>query len=203
MKARNRRQRFLSRPVEECLVWLLFLVPAASEWWAARTGELGAHPVTQAEKDLGLWAFRFLLLTLAITPLRRYARIDLMKWRRVAGLLAFTYAVLHVGVYAVGERQGDLARILHDLANRLFLPFGLAAFLILLALAVTSQQFSMKLLGRRWRILHRGIYAAAILVTVHDLLGHKHWLGAPLVYAFIACGLVAMRSVRRPPVRLL
>lgn len=194
---RPRPLRFGSPLLREIMLYCLLLIPLASELWMFRSGELGDDPVAQAESDLGLWAFRFLLVTLAITPLRRYGGINLVRWRRVTGLLAFTYALFHVGIFAVIDKKLAMSVILHDVLTNYFIPFGVVAFLILTVLAATSQRASIRALGWKWRVLHRGIYIAALLVAVHYLLSFDSVKIEPVIYAVLTLVLLATRFDRR------
>ncbi|GBR03354.1 protein-methionine-sulfoxide reductase heme-binding subunit MsrQ [Acetobacter oeni] len=193
---RPRPVRLGSLLTREILLYCFLLIPLVSEVWMFRAGALGEHPVAQAESDLGLWAFRFLLVTLAITPLRRYGNINLVRWRRVTGLLAFTYALFHVGFFVVVDRKLAAGVIFHDILAHYFIPFGVIAFLILSVLAVTSQRASVRVLGRKWRVLHRGVYVAAFLVAVHYLLSFDSIRIEPIIYAALTLILLATRLDR-------
>lgn len=181
------------RLLQEVLVFLFFLLPLVSELWMLRTGQLGGHPVAQAEQDLGLWAFRFLLMTLAITPLRRFTGISLMHWRRVTGLLAFTYALFHAGIFVVVQHHLNAVAIWHAVTTHPFLIAGIAALFILTLLAVTSQRVSMRKLGRKWKSLHRAVYPAAVLVALHYLLFAGVKGAGPLIYAALTALLLLAR----------
>lgn len=190
---RPRPVRAASPLAREVLLYCFLLVPLASELWMLPNGTPGDNPVKQVEADLGLWAFRFLLMTLAITPLRRYGRINLVRWRRVLGLLAFTYAFFHVFVFIVIDKKLAMNVVLHAVLTKYFLPFGIMAFFILAALAATSSRASMRVLGRKWRVLHRGIYIAACLAAVHYLLFFDSIRTEPVLYAALTLALLAAR----------
>jgi sulfoxide reductase heme-binding subunit YedZ len=173
------------------------LAPAALILERARTGELGPNPIAEALNELGLMALVLLLASLACTPLRTVggwtwpARI-----RRLLGLLAFGYAALHVAVY-VGLDQGlDLRGLLVDVVKRKFIFVGFAAFVMLLPLASTSTNASVRRLGYvRWSRLHMLVYPAAICAVIHFIWRVKKDLREPLVYAAILALLLVVRVV--------
>ena len=139
-------------------------------WLAGRAviGQLGVNPVETLQLETGQWALRWLWLTLAITPLRRWTKWSkAIQWRRPLGLLAFTYAVLHLLTYLIFDAQFDVRYIIDDVAKRRFIAVGMLAFLMLFPLAVTSTKKWIKRLGHRWQLLHRLIYPAAVLAWVH------------------------------------
>lgn len=142
----------------------------------------------------GTSAFRFLLLCLAITPLRRWTGLAaLAPWRRTLGLIAFAYAALHITVWALLD-VGELEGVLGDLQKRPFIVLGALAFLCLMTLALTSTRGAIRRLGgRRWIRLHRLIFPAAILVVVHYAFAQKADLRMPLVHAVVLVLLLGAR----------
>ena len=184
-------RRRLFRP----LLYVLGLVPAMWAFWLGSRNQLGPDPVRTFEHILGLWAFRFLLASLAITPLRVFLRINLISYRRMLGLLAFTYAAMHVLAYVALDLRFDFVTLYRDLTRRPFLIFGMAAFLCLLPLAVTSNRFSIRRLGRHWRRLHRLVYLALIAASVHFLMAFKTWHTDALIYVALGISLLAIRLV--------
>jgi sulfoxide reductase heme-binding subunit YedZ len=176
------------------------LAPAALLVWRAARGGLGANPIEAATHWTGDWALRFLLATLALTPLRR-----LLGWhgavayRRLLGLAAFAYASAHFAIWAVIDLGLDGAAIVEDVAERPFVTAGLAAFLLLAPLALTSTRGWMRRLGRRWAQLHRLAYLAAALAVLHYLWLVKADLRPPLAHAAVLALLLAARlpGVRR------
>lgn len=180
-------------------VFALCLLPAALLTQALFTGGLGVNPVETLLRDLGDWGLRLLLVTLAITPLRWLTGAAwLIRLRRMLGLFAFTYVVLHLSVFVVFEHSLRLAGILDDIANRPYILVGFSAFLLLLPLALTSTQGWMRRLGRRWKQLHWLVYPAAILGVAHFFLLIKanRWT-EPLIYAGVLAALLGYRMVRR------
>lgn len=159
--------------------------------------ELGADPVKFILHDTGLWALRFLLLTLAMTPLRALSgRTEFIKIRRQLGLWSFFYASLHLLVYAGLDLGLDFAHLWEDIVKRPYITVGFLAWLILLPLAITSNQKMMKKLGRKWKTLHKSIYLIAVLACLHFLWLVKKDLTEPLIYSSIAFVLLIFRGVK-------
>jgi methionine sulfoxide reductase heme-binding subunit len=183
--------------VPKLLVYLVGFVPAV--WWfdLGFTDRLGADPMRALEHALGLWALRFLVASLAITPLRQIAGLNLLRYRRALGLLAFYYAVLHLLTYLVLDQGLDIDAIISDILKRLYITIGMAAFLILVPLAVTSNNPAIKRLGAKlWQRLHRLTYLAAILAVLHFLMSVKSWPAEPVIYALIVVALLGYRLIR-------
>lgn len=181
------------------MLYVLLLIPAVSEVLELRGKTGDSHAVDGVETDFGLWAFRFLLATLAVTPLRRFAHFSLTRWQRVLGLLAFTYALLHAGIYLVLEQKLDPARILKDIYENWFILFGVLALLLMTPLALTSSRSAMRLLQRGWKKLHRTVYAVGCLAAVHYLLAAGVGSVGMMIYVALMCVLLAVRIF--PPTR--
>lgn len=183
------------------IVFAVALVPLFWTFWLAYTGELGAEPVLESVKQSGLWALRFLLVALALTPLRLLTGVAaLARFRRMVGLFAFFYAFIHLSTYVGLDQFFDWPAIGREILKRPYITIGMGAFLILTALAATSTNGMVKRLGgKRWRTLHRGVFIAGLAGCVHFIMLVKGWQTPPLVYAAIAIGLLAFR---RWPVRL-
>ncbi|MDR6774919.1 sulfoxide reductase heme-binding subunit YedZ [Azospirillum sp. BE72] len=182
-------------------VFILCLVPLVWTVRLAYTGELGAEPVLESVKASGLWALRFLLIALALTPLRMLTGVaGLARFRRMLGLFAFFYATVHLSTYVGLDQFFDWAAIWKDIVKRPYITVGMGAFLILTALAATSTDGMVKRLGgKRWRALHKGVFVAGLAACLHFIMLVKGWQTAPLVYALICIGLLAFR---RWPIRL-
>ncbi len=187
----DRSIRFVVKP----LLFAACLLPLAGLVWRARYGELGANPIETLSRATGDWTLRFLLLTLAIRPLRRLRGGErLVRLRRMLGLYAFFYASLHLLVYAGLDLFFDPAAILDDIAERPYVTAGLASFLLLVPLAATSTRAAMRRLGgRRWQRLHRLVYVATLGGIVHYFWLVKSDLSDPLLYASLAGGLLGFR----------
>lgn len=174
--------------------WALGLWPALWLGWAIAQGRLGPNPVETLEHHSGLWALRLLLLTLAMTPLRRATgRPEPIRIRRLLGLWAYAWVCVHFLIYLVFDLQGSATQLAEDLAKRRYITLGFAAWLLLLPLAVTSTRTWQRRLGRSWRRLHRLIYAAAVLAVLHFVWLVKSDLREPLVYAGLLALLLAAR----------
>ena len=173
------------------------MVPIAFIAWRAATGRLGANPIAEALNALGLLALVLLVASLVCTPLRR---VTGWTWpprvRRTLGLLAFAFAALHVSVYAGLDQGLRLSAILADVVQRKFIFVGFAAFVLMVPLALTSTNASVRRLGfERWTRLHALVYPAAILAVVHFIWRVKADLREPLTYAAILSGLLLFRLV--------
>ncbi|MCQ8239637.1 protein-methionine-sulfoxide reductase heme-binding subunit MsrQ [Rhizosaccharibacter radicis] len=171
-------------------------VPAGWFFFLGATNHLGADPVRTFEHVLGLWALRFVILALLVTPVRDLARINLLRFRRALGLLAFWYALMHLLVYAILDRGLRWHVILQDITKRPFLIIGMATFVLLLVLACTSNRFSIRRLKRNWVRLHRLAYLAAALAAWHFIMSVKSWPPQPVLYGTIVAVLLAYRVVR-------
>ncbi len=175
-------------------IYWLGAVPAVWTFYLAIADRLGADPMKTLEQTLGLWALRFLIVSLAITPLRRMGGPNLLRYRRAFGLLAFFYALTHLLVYMVLDQGLDLAAIGRDILKRPYITIGMAAFLILLPLAITSNNAMIRRLGAEtWTRLHKWVYAAAALAAIHFVMVVKSWPPEPLIYAAIVAGLLLFR----------
>ncbi|MFN0177277.1 MAG: sulfite oxidase heme-binding subunit YedZ [Gemmatimonadales bacterium] len=191
--------RWVLKPV----TWVACLAPAG--WLVAGVvrGDLGADPVKTLTHTTGLSALVILLVTLANTPVRRLTGwASLVKLRRLTGLFAFFYAVIHLSIYAVFDHQLSVPEIGADILEHPWVLVGFSAFLILLTLAVTSPTAMVrKLGGRRWQALHRGIYLAAILAVLHFFWLVKKDVTEPLTYGAVLAALLAARLWRGAPRR--
>lgn len=176
------------------LVFLLCLIPLGLLIWRAFDGALGANPVESITHATGEWALRMLLITLALTPLRMLlGRAWPIRFRRMLGLFAFFYAALHLTTYLWLDQFFVLAAIVEDVVKRPYITVGFAAFVLMLPLAITSTQGWIRRLGRRWKTLHRAVYAVAILAVLHHLWLVKADLLEPLIHALILAVLLLAR----------
>ena len=150
------------------------LIPAAALIADAWRGNLTANPIEYITHATGDWAIRFLIITLAVTPIRRITGWNpIIQLRRMLGLFSFFYATLHFLTWFVLDWFFDVRQMAEDVAMRPFITLGMATFLMLLALALTSTQKSIRRLGRRWTQLHRLIYVAACTALLHFWLARK------------------------------
>lgn len=180
-------------------LFMLALVPLA---WLVVDGfadALGANPIEEITRRTGRWALRFLLITLAVTPLRRLTGWnDLVRFRRMLGLFAFFYASVHFTIYAVLDASLDLSYVLEDVLKRPYITVGFTTLCLLVPLALTSTNAMVRRLGgRRWRRLHRLVYVAAVGGVLHFLWQVKADFREPLIYLSL---LLVLLALRMPPI---
>jgi sulfoxide reductase heme-binding subunit YedZ len=184
--------------------WTLYIAGAAwGGWlfWLALTGGLGADPIEALEHRYGELALQLVVAGLAVTPLRQWAGLNLMPFRRAIGVLAFFFVLAHFLVWAVLDVQ-RLSAIWADILERPYVTIGMAGFVLLIPLAVTSNDWAVRRLGGlQWRKLHKLVYPAALLGAVHYVWLAKGFQIEPLVYLFAIVGLLALR-IRRPGARV-
>jgi sulfoxide reductase heme-binding subunit YedZ len=200
-RARLGRAVFGSVPVRRA-IYIVGSMPALWYFYRAFTDQLGIDPQNVLERALGLWALRFLIISLAISPLRRLGGPSFIRYRRAVGLLAFYYALLHVSVYLLLDQQLDMAAILADIARRPYITVGLIAFAILLPLAVTSNTSMIRRLGARWQSLHRLVYVASAAAVLHFIMVVKVWQVELLFYALCVSLLLLFRLQQSAAKRL-
>lgn len=182
----------LARRVPTWAVYLAYGAPSVWLFYLGLTGGLGIEPIKALEHELGEIALQLLIIGLCITPLRRFLGVNLIKFRRAFGLLAFYYVCLHLLVWLVLDVQIP-AQIWADIVKRPYVTIGFAAFLMLVPLAATSNNWSVRRLGPKWRQLHKLTYVVAILGAVHFIWLVKGFQIEPLVYLAVILGLLALR----------
>ena len=193
------------------LVFVLMLVPAiwlSWNWWLAfqyQPNGLGFNPQETSNRFTGDWALRFLLLSLAVTPFSKLIKSPKpILFRRMIGLFAFFYVVLHITSYVWLDMLFDWAELWSDVLKRIYITVGFAAFLLLIPLAVTSTQGWIKRLGgKKWQKLHKSVYAIGVLAIVHFIMMRKGFQIEPLVYAGILAVLLGARWRKIVPKALL
>lgn len=176
--------------------WLLYVIGAAYGGWLfflAATGQLGADPIEALEHRYGELALQLLIAGLAVTPLRTYLNLNLLCFRRAIGVLCFLFVVAHMAVWAVLDVQ-TLSAMWGDVLDRPYVTIGMAAFLLLLPLGVTSNNLSIRKLGAvAWRKLHRLVYPAAVFGGLHYVWLAKGFQVEPLIYMAVILALVGLR----------
>ena len=185
--------RFVWKP----LVFALCLVPGLLVLGDTYeiTGSLGANPVEEIQDRLGNWGLRFIMIALAVTPLRRITgRPELLRFRRMLGLFAFFYTLAHFLAWLILDQGIYWSAIVEDIADRPFITIGFLALLILTAMAMTSTNGMRRRLGRRWQQIHYGAYAAGILGVWHYWWQVKKDFRDPLIYAVILAVLLGLRA---------
>ena len=176
-------------------LFLLALLPLGRLLWAAWTGDFGPNPVEFVQRWTGTWTLNFLLLTLCISPLRVWTQWHwLLRLRRMLGLFTFFYATLHFLSFIGFDHSFDVDAIARDIFKRPFVTVGFAAFVLLIPLAATSNQWAIrKLGGRRWQELHRSVYAIGLLAVLHYSWMVKADISRPLAYAAVLGVLLGLR----------
>lgn len=182
----------VARWVPTWAVYIVYLLPVPVLLYLAQTGGLGREPINALERELGEIALQLLVIGLCITPLRRHLGVNLLKFRRAIGLLAFIYVALHLLVWLVLD-VGILSQIWADVIKRPYITIGMAAFVLMLPLAATSNNWSVRALGPAWRRLHQLTYVIAVLGAVHYIWLAKGFQIEPLVYLVVILGLIALR----------
>ncbi len=184
------------RKLAKACAFVASLIPLALLVRGALTNDLGANPAETIQLTTGRWAFKFLLLTLAITPLRRLTKWNIViQYRRMLGLFAFFYATCHLAAYYAFDLNFSIAALVGDTAKRPFIFMGMAAFLMMLPLALTSTRGWIRRLGKKWTLLHRLVYVAAICAAIHFAWKVKVFTGDPVLYAVAVAVLLGFRAV--------
>ena len=189
------RPRPLAQRIGTPVVVALSALPILWIAYAAYADRLGANPIREIVIRTGLWTLRFLALSLAVTPLRRFTGwSEIARQRRTLGLITFFYATVHLSSYIGLDQAFDWGDITHDVLKHRYTFVGMATYLILLPLALTSTKNSIRRLGgRRWNVLHRLVYLAAITGTIHYLWAVKKDTSRPLIYLLLFAGLLGIR----------
>lgn len=183
-----------------CLVPALTLAAGA---FGVAGFSLGADPVAALLHACGLWSLRFLMLTLCMTPLRNISgSLFWLRLRRMFGLYAFFYVLLHFTVYLLLDQNGRLGALWQDVVKRPYITIGMLGLLLLIPLAATSTAKAQRRLGRRWTRLHRLVYVIAILGVWHFWWQVKKDISEPLLYAAILALLLGYRIWRKAPLRV-
>lgn len=186
------------RPVRPWMVYTLGALPALLLVIDVFTGNLGVDPVKTIEHRVGEVALQLIVAGLCITPLRRFAGLNLIRFRRQIGVLAFVYATLHLLVWITLDLQFRWSEIGADLVKRPYIIVGFAAFLMLLPLAVTSNNAAIRRMGAAaWQRLHWLTYPAAALAGLHFILLVKAWPAEPLIYMGAILALLGLRLIPR------
>jgi sulfoxide reductase heme-binding subunit YedZ len=186
-------------------IWPIYVVGALPPVWyfyLGLTGGLGVEPIKEFEHRLGILGLQMLIAVLAVTPLRNLTDVSLIRFRRAMGLLTFYYIAAHLAVWLFLDVQ-IAAQIWADIVKRPYITIGMAGFVLMLPLAITSNNLSIRKLGPRWRRLHKLIYPVALLGAVHFVMLRKGWQVEPLLYLggivlLLALRLPALRRIGRP-----
>ncbi len=180
------------------LIFVAALSPGLWLGYRAYSGRLSVNPIEDITLTTGIWALRFLLVSLAITPIRRITGWQrIIQYRRMLGLFAFFYATLHLLTYVVLDQGLAFEYILPDIVKRPYITMGMTAFTLMLPLALTSTRGWIRRLGRKWQLLHRLVYLSAIAACVHFLWKVKIAIGEPVYYAVALAVLLLFRVLWR------
>ncbi|HET8965164.1 MAG TPA: protein-methionine-sulfoxide reductase heme-binding subunit MsrQ [Candidatus Acidoferrum sp.] len=200
-------RKFLASKWATVLVFALSTVPFFFIVWRTVRGDLTANPVEFYQHETGDWTLRFLVFTLCITPFRKIFELpELIRFRRMLGLFAFFYVCLHFLTYLGPDQSFAFSGMLKDVAKRPFITVGFAAFVLLIPLALTSTAgWIRRLGGKRWQMLHRAVYASAVLGVIHYYWLVKSDIRKPVFYGALVAVLLAWRlwswmSKKRAPV---
>ncbi|OAJ71590.1 sulfoxide reductase heme-binding subunit YedZ [Methylobacillus sp. MM3] len=180
--------------------FVIALLPLARLVWLGLTDGLGANPVEFVIRSLGTWTLVCLLVTLSVTPIRLIFGINwLVQLRRMMGLFTFFYVCLHLLAYAGLDQWFDWQAIVHDIAKHPYVLVGFSAFVLMIPLAVTSNQAMIRRLRQRWKMLHRLVYLIAILGVTHYWWLVKKDVSEPFIYAVVLFILLAVRVYYKRP----
>ena len=182
----------LARKIPTWPLYIGSLIPPAWYFYAGVTGRMGVEPIKAMEHAIGILGLQVLIASLCVTPLRTYARINLFKFRRALGLIAFFYIVLHLLVWLLLDVR-IASQIIADLYKRPYITIGMAGLLLLIPLAITSNRYSIRKLGANWRRLHRLVYPAVALGGIHFVILRKGWQLEPLLYLTVIGVLLLIR----------
>ena len=180
------------RKIPTWLVYIVGLIPVPLFLYWAQTGGLGREPIKALEHELGELALKLLIVGLAVSPLRKTIGLNLIKFRRSIGVLAFTYVALHLLVWLVLD-VGIISQIWTDILKRPYMTIGMVGFALMIPLAITSNNWWVKRLGPTWRRLHKLTYLVVILGGVHFIMIAKGIQLEPLIYIAVILGLLAFR----------
>ncbi len=175
------------------LIFILALLPFDLLFYNAVNNNLGANPIETLTRTTGDWTYRFLLITLCMTPLRRITGWSAwLRVRRMLGLFAFFYGCLHFSMYVL-DQYLNVETIIEDILKRPYITVGFTAFIMLWPLAITSNRYMMRRLGRRWQQLHKLVYVTAVLGLLHYLWLIKSDYAEAVVYLVVLSSLFAYR----------
>jgi sulfoxide reductase heme-binding subunit YedZ len=190
-------KRIEPRIIVKGLVFCASLIPTAYLAWNFQQGTLSANPLADITNETGIWTLRFLVLTIAVTPVRRLTGFhELSRYRRMLGLFAFFYGTLHFTTYIWFDKFFDLGDILRDIPKRPFITVGFTAFTLMIPLALTSTKKMIKRMGgKKWNLLHRLVYISAVAGAIHYLWLVKVVTKPQLFYAATVAVLLGYRLV--------
>lgn len=184
----------LARKVPTWLVYILYTLPIPFFFYLAQTGGLGVEPINALEREMGEITLQLLIIGLAITPARKYLGLNLLKFRRAIGVMAFVYVVVHLGIWVLLDMSLRWEQMWGDIWKRPYITIGMVAFLAMIPLAVTSNNWSVRKMGAAsWRKMHKLVYPIAVLGAVHYIMVQKVWEVEPLMCLGVILALLALR----------
>lgn len=187
------------RRVLKPVLWVAGLSPLAWQVWAFFTGHLEAEPVKGMEHFTGKTAIIILLITLSVTPIRRISHWNgIIKVRRLVGLFAFFYALIHFLIFLTFDLEWNFGQLASEVVKRPWITVGFTALVLLTVLAVTSPQAMVRKLGKKWTTVHRLVYFAAGLGVLHFIWSQKKDIRTPLQYLAVLAVLLLARLILRP-----
>jgi len=185
-----------ARKVPTWLVYILYSLPIPYLFWLAQTGGMGVEPINALEREMGEITLQLLIIGLAITPARRFLGLNLLKFRRAIGVMAFVYVVVHLGIWVLLDMSLRWEQMWGDIWKRPYITIGMVAFVAMIPLAFTSNNWSLRKMGAAsWRKLHKLVYPIAVLGAVHFIMVQKVWEFEPLAYLAVILALLALRYV--------
>ena len=180
------------RKIPTWVLYLILLIPGLLTLAAGLTDNLGPEPINELEEELGEFALKLLILGLAVSPLLHFTRINLVRFRRAIGVMAFAYVMAHFLVWFLLDLQ-SLSHIWTEIAKRPYVTVGMAGFIAMTPLALTSNDLSVRRLGRFWRVLHRLTYLVAILAGLHFIMLSKGFDVEALAHMVVILAFLALR----------
>jgi sulfoxide reductase heme-binding subunit YedZ len=180
------------RKIPTWVLYLILLIPGLLTIVAGLTDNLGPEPINELEEELGEFALKLLILGLAVSPLLHFTRINLVRFRRAIGVMAFAYVMAHFLVWFLLDLQ-SLSHIWTEIAKRPYVTVGMAGFIAMIPLALTSNDLSVRRLGRFWRVLHRLTYLVAILAGLHFIMLSKGFDVEALAHMVVILAFLALR----------
>ena len=185
-----------ARKVPAWVLYILLALPIPYLFYSAATGGMGVEPINALEREMGELTLKLIIVGLAITPLRKYLGLNLLKFRRAIGVMAFAYVVVHLGIWVALDMSFRFEQMWSDIWKRPYITIGMVAFIAMIPLAVTSNNLSLrKMGGAAWRKLHKLVYLIAVLGAVHFIMVQKVWEVEPMVYPAVILGLLGLRYV--------
>ena len=182
------------RKVPAWSLYILLTLPIPYLFYSAATGGMGVEPINALEREMGELGLKLIILGLAVTPLRKYLKLNLLKFRRAIGVMAFVYVAVHLGIWVVLDMSLRFEQMWGDIWKRPYITIGMVAFLGMIPLAVTSNNLSLRKMGAAaWRKLHKLAYPIAVLGGVHYIMVQKVWEVEPMVFLAVILALLATR----------